>query len=276
MIGRIARSTSFHATFIMQLFDGLMVGEQGMRRRCETELPIVLQAFPLGKEVEAEAAGAAFAFEQGGLGREDETESRYAFNALVAAGNEEVDVARLQMDGNAPEAAHGINDVAFAMAGHHCAQGFDGVEDACGGFAMHHGHVGNGRIGGEKIVQRIDRGHFVLRALQHIVADAMNAGHLCHPFAVGAIHQQEQMAVLGQGARDDGLDAKGARTLHDDAFVAIGLAHIAKGQQVAAHGADEVYELEIARAEVAEHGLFNGERCGERAGGEEEFVGHVE
>jgi hypothetical protein len=101
-------------------------------------------------------------------------------------------MARFQVYGNAPEAAHGIYNVAFAIALSDSSVGFNGIQYACGGFAMHHGHVGNRRIGGKKKSSNASTdGDFVLRTFNTIVANAMHFGNLRHAFAVGAIYQKQ-------------------------------------------------------------------------------------
>ena len=83
MVGRISRSPPGNATLGVELAQGLLEGEDGVRRWGEAELAVVLEAAPLGVEVEAQAAGAAFASEKGIPSCDDEGEAGHALDALV-------------------------------------------------------------------------------------------------------------------------------------------------------------------------------------------------
>ena len=67
----------------VELGEGLLEGEDCVRRGSEAELAVVLKPAPLGMEVEAYSAGVVFASEQSISVRDDEGEAGDAFNALV-------------------------------------------------------------------------------------------------------------------------------------------------------------------------------------------------
>ena len=65
MVGGVAGGAAGDAAFGVELVEGLLEGEDGVRRRREAELAVVLEAAPLGVEVEAYGASVAFAGEEG-------------------------------------------------------------------------------------------------------------------------------------------------------------------------------------------------------------------
>ena len=68
LVGGVARGTAGDAAFSVELGERLLEGEDGVRRGREAELAVVLEAAPLGVEVEAYGARVAFAVREGRRG----------------------------------------------------------------------------------------------------------------------------------------------------------------------------------------------------------------
>ena len=60
LIGAIPRSPAGHSALVVQLVERLPERQQRVGGRGEAELPVRLETFPLGDQVEAQAAGAPF------------------------------------------------------------------------------------------------------------------------------------------------------------------------------------------------------------------------
>ena len=121
------------------------------------------------------------------------------------------------------------------------------------------GSAASARSSGLRVVR------LVLGRLEHRHLAAVIARHLDHALAIGAVDQDQQLAVPRHQRAEHGLDHEGAAALERDGDVAAGAA----GQldQARAHPRIERDELAIARAPVAQHRLLDRGRRGQAGRG---------
>ena len=96
--------------------------------------------------------GVALALFQHALAHDDEAHARRAFQAFARGGNDGVKRGLAGVDVDRTERAHGVHDQALAMPGHHLRHLVQRIEHAGAGLAVHQGDMGDGRIGGERLV----------------------------------------------------------------------------------------------------------------------------
>ena len=127
--------------------------------------------------------------------------------------------------------------------------------------------MGDGRVGGQRLFHRgrIDRA--VLGPFQGRDGALVVFADANHALAIGAVDQDQQLAVRRHEAAEHRFDREGAAALHRHADMGPGAA--GHRDQLLAHPAVDLDELGIARTPVMEHRLLHGQRGGERAGGEQ-------
>jgi hypothetical protein len=91
MAATIPIAATLDAALGIQCIEGFAEREQGMGRRRETELTLLLETLPLGKQVQADRPGAISRGQQRVASADHEGETRYALDALVRRGDDEVD-----------------------------------------------------------------------------------------------------------------------------------------------------------------------------------------
>jgi hypothetical protein len=167
----------------------------------------------------------------------------------------------------ASSGAHRIDQEPATMAGRDFGDPLDRVEDARGGLALHRRDVADRPLLGEHAIERAGVVRLVLRRFQHRHLAAMIARHPDHALAVGAVDQDQELAVPRHERAEHRLDHEGAAALEWYGDVAAGSAR--QLDETCAHPRVERDEGAVARAPVAQHRALDGRRRGQRAGGQE-------
>ena len=129
--------------FGLKFLQGLLEGthDVGGRREAPFAVPL-LHGLPLVVDVERKRARHALAPGQFAAAGYDEPKARHALYALVGAADEEVYAQPVYVEGNAAEAAHGIDNQTFAVHLHDVGHLLQGVQYAGRRLAVDDGHVG--------------------------------------------------------------------------------------------------------------------------------------
>ncbi len=191
----------------------------------------------------------------------------HALQALVGGGHHRVERHPAGVQGQRPERAHGVDEQPPAAPRHHRRDLLHRIQHAGRGLAVHHHHVRDGGIRGERAVEGRRVHGSVLRGLLRQAGAPVVLADPHHAAAVGAVDQHQQLAGRGHQGADHGLHDEGPAALQRDAHVAaVARDHL---QQPTAHPAVHGDEVAVARAPVAEHRLLGGRGGGQRAGGQE-------
>ncbi|VTR66232.1 conserved hypothetical protein [Desulfosarcina cetonica] len=180
-----------------------------------------LHGLPLVEKIQAQGARLTAGVLQNFSPGDHETESRYALNALVGAADQVVHAHRRDIQGHAAETTHGVEDENAPVGLDDAGDLGCRVEHAGGGFTVHHGHVGDGGVGGKNGIHtlRIRRSQFA--AVDHPVVDAATPGDVDDTPAIGPVGQNQQFPRRRDGRGHGGLHAKGAAALHQDGGVGV-------------------------------------------------------
>ena len=217
---------------------------------------VILHTAPLGVKIQRQRARAAFAGGQLRFAGDDESEARHALNAFVGGAYQIVNIQRGDIQRNAAEAAHRIDDIAFAILLRQRGYLFDRVEHAGGGFAMHHRDMGDHRV----ILQdprdrrRVRTGDFA--AIVRMKGDAHQLRHLNHTRAIGAIADDQHFALFADDAAEHRFDRVAAAALQQHRRITVG-----RGGQLHQLLANGLYHAEIViiipGAAIEQHRLFH-------------------
>jgi hypothetical protein len=170
------------------------------------------------------------------------------------------DLAGIERHG--AEGAHGVDQEGAAVACRDAGELRDGIEDARGGLAEDRRHVGDAGVAGERLVQGLGVVGHVLRGLLHLDLAAHDPADLHHARAIGAVHQDQHLAVLGHEAAEHGLDHEGAAALERDAdMTALAMDDV---HQILADAPVDGDEMAVARAVVVQRRLLHLEGGGQR------------
>src|SRR5699024_9940217 len=118
---------------------------------------------------------------------QDEGEAGHPLDALVGAGHQEVDAPVGDRDIHPAEGGHGVHDKGPSSVPDHLAHGLDVVEDAAGGLAVDHGHVGDGQVLGEQLGDAGGVGDAVIVLRVVDIGDAVAVADLGHAHPVGPV-----------------------------------------------------------------------------------------
>ena len=174
---------------------------------------VILHAAPLGVQIQRQRARAALAVCQFRLPGNDEGKARHTLNAFVGGADQIIDIQGGDVHGNAAEAAHGIDDVAFVVTFRQRGDLFDRVEHAGRGFAMHHGDMGDRRVGLQDPFdrRRVRPRHFA--AVVGMVRNAHQFRHLDHARAVGAVADNQHFPLRADRATEHRFNRVAAAAL---------------------------------------------------------------
>ena len=111
----------------------------------------------------------------------------------------------------------------------------------------------------------------VLRDLQHVQCDAVDARDLSDAPPVCAVDQHQQFAVPRNRGGDDRFDDKGAAALHEDAFILLAGIRTQASRRVRILRTVARNSLS-SESEIAEHGPLDRGACGQGAGGKEQLI----
>jgi hypothetical protein len=139
----------------------------------------------------------------------------------------------------------------------------DRIQNARSGLAVHYHDVTDTRIGVERGVERgsID-GHILGGFLDQVLAPVVIA-NLRDTLTVGAVDQNQQLAVGRHEVTDHGFDHEGAAALQRNADVrTLTVDDIDQALENARVGVDE---SGVARAVIVQHRLLDAQRSGQRA-----------
>ena len=195
---------------------------------------------------------------------DDETEARHALDAFVGRGDHRLvaDPADFERDGT--ERAHGI-DQQLAAPG---IDGFrnlgDRIEDAGTGLAMDGENMGDGRIGIEGCPHLVA----TRRQVVPLVDQRVGAAEILHGLrgaqTIGAVGENQHLAVLRHEGAEHRLNAEGTGALDRHAVI-FALAVADQRQQAAAQIGGHRPEIAIPGPPVAQHRLLDGVGCGQRS-----------
>ena len=170
---------------------------------------------------------------------QDEGEAGNPLDALVGAGDQEVDPPVGQGDVDAAEGGHGVHEEGLAGGLGHLAHRGHVVEDAAGGLPVDHGHVGDGGVLRQILGHHAGLGALVVGLLIEGVGHPGVAADVGHPQAIGPVGGDEDLVLGPHHGGEDGLHPEGAAALHQHGGVRR-LGHMAQGQQL---GADALGDL---------------------------------
>ena len=258
----------------LQLLQGLVKGQHHVGGGGEAPLAAaVLHPLPLVIEVQGQGAGLAGAGGQLLPVGQDEGEAGNPLDALVGAGDQEVDPPVGQGDVDAAEGGHGVHDKGLAGGLGHLAHRGHVVENAAGGLPVDHGHVGDGGVLRQILGHRIGLGALVVGLLIEGVGHPGVAADVGHPQAIGPVGGDEDLVLRPHHGGEDGLHPEGAAALHQHGGVRR-LGHMAQGQQLGADALGDLLVIVVPGAVVHLHHGLHRVGGGEGTGGQKLILVH--
>ena len=141
------------------------------------------------------------------------------------------------------------------------------IQDPGGGFAVHDRDVGDPRICCQRLIEDKWIARRVLGCVQNRPGGAQPLADAGHARAVGAVAQDQHLAPGRHEASQHRFDYEGAAALKRYAYM--GIPPVNDVDQAFTHAAVHLDEATVARAIVVEHGLLDGRRGGQGAGGQQ-------
>ena len=228
-----------------------------MGRRGEAPLAVVvLHAAPLGVQIQRQRARTAFAGGQLRFAGNHEGKARHALNAFVGGAYQVINIQRGDIQWNAAEAAHRIDDIAFIVPFRQFGHLFDRIQHTGGGFAVYHRDMGDRRVVLQDLFDRgrVRTGDFA--AVVRVAGDAHQLRHLNHTRAIGAIADDQHFALFADDAAEHRFDRVAAATLQQHCGITVG-----RGSQLHQLLANGLYHAEIViiipGAAIEQHRLFH-------------------
>ena len=172
-----------------------MKRQQGMRRRREAELTILLQALPLAEQVQAQAAGVPLGLHESLSSCQRETKTRHALDAFIGGRDQVVDSPLRQVYRHCPKAAHRVYKVARAGLLHHSSDFFHRIHQPGRRFAMDYRDIRDRGIGFEGFFNLRKVRHLVLREFKRGGTDVVDLRNLSDAPPVGPIDDNQHLAV---------------------------------------------------------------------------------
>jgi hypothetical protein len=238
----------------------------GVKRYC----PGLLERLPLIVEIEDQRGGVALGLFQRRDARDHEAEAGHALEAFVARGRERVEFELGGIDRQRAERAHRIDQKPAPVFCRGGRDALERVEDSARRLAMDGEDVGDRLVGGERGVELGEVGRRVFRRLVHDVCAAGDGADLGGAVAIGAVDQQQHLAVARHEGGEHRLDGEGAAALHRHR--AVRRAAVRDLDQALAHRDVDGDEIRVARAPIVHHRGLDALGGRERAGGQQQGV----
>ena len=265
---RIALAALFDAPFFAQFLHRAVEGGDHVRGRREAPLAVAFfKALPLVVEVERHRSRIPLGRFERFAARDDVGEARNALDALVGARDEIVDADVGDADVDGPEGAHGVDDEGAARGLHDAAHGFNVVQNPRRRFVVNHRNDRHFGMFGEEGLDPGGVGDFVPGEVKTVVRDAVTVENLHHAFGISAVHENEDAVLCARNAREDGLDAEGARALHENDRVAV--ARVREVEKTRADLFGHALVVVVPRAAVDHHRFAHGQGRRQRPRGKE-------
>ncbi len=153
------------------------------------------------------------------------------------------------------------------MARNDLRNGLERIQYPRGGFAVHDRDVSNVGIGIERGVERGGVDRHVFRGFMHDVIATVVIANPGDALAVGAVDQDQQLAVGGHEVADHRLDDEGAAALQR--YADVRPAAVDDLDQALEDARVELDESRVARTVIVQHRLLYAERRGQRSGGQQ-------
>jgi|GEM_PF-6238340 len=201
MIRLVTFCARCHAPFRVEFAQSLCECQKGVRRRCESELPVRFEPLPLLVQVQAQRPRPAGARVQCLATRQHKRKSRYAFNALVRRRHQEINPRLGHVQRDRAEAAHRVHDKRPARLARDTANRLDRIQHAGGCLAVHQRDVRDIRVLAKELAHGVRVNRLVFRNAHGFAGDAVAGGNTDHAFTVGAIHRNKQFPIRRNRAR---------------------------------------------------------------------------
>ena len=189
------------------------------------------------------------------LPRDAEAEARSALQALAGRGHRRLERRRARIEGQGAERAHRVDDQLAGMLGADPGDRLDGIHDAGGGLAVNHRDVGDPRIVRKSAADRARVDGRVLRRLEQREAATRHLADLRHALSVGAVGEDEHLAVAGHEGAEHRFHHEGAAALKRNAHV--GTLPARDRDQPLAHPPVDVDEAPVTRPVVVPRRLLD-------------------
>ena len=266
----IALAAPRDAAFGPELLQSCVEGDDDMDRRGEAVLASALEAGILVVEIEHQRGGVALGLGQRALAGDDEAEAGNALDALVRGGGDGVEIDLAAVERQGAEGAHRVDQQAAAMALGQRGDRLDRIADAARRLAMDREDMGDRGVGDQHAVDLGEVRRGVLGSLVHGDGAAGDLQDTLGALAIGAVDQDQDLAVARHEGGQHRLDGEGAGALHrhgDEILAAMDdLRQLFQNRLVDAD------EGRVARTPVMHHRFLDGLAGGQRAGGQEKRI----